>query len=198
MAMKNKHVYPADIHTHQERRDILHTTDLAALVQLHGKAVYGFCFKLTHNHSEADDLYQETFLKALERCQDIDGNQNPKGFLLALAAGIWKNRRRKFAWRQRIAPTEAIPEEDTLPDFVESANPEAIIISKERAAAIQKAADTLSDKLKIPLYMYYTAELSIEEISSALKIPQGTVKSRLYKARQQLKNSLEEIHYASF
>ncbi len=70
--------------------------------------------------------------------------------------------------------------------------PEEILILKERCEAIRTAADKLNDKLRIPLYMYYTADMSVEDIASALKIPQGTVKSRLYKARKTLKNVLED------
>lgn len=53
----------------------------------------------------------------------------------------------------------------------------------------------LEDKFKIPIIMYYTAELSLEEISKALKIPKGTVKSRLHKARQIIKKELEDMGY---
>jgi RNA polymerase sigma-70 factor (ECF subfamily) len=56
---------------------------------------------------------------------------------------------------------------------------------------IQAATDRLDDKLKIPLLMYYTAEISVDEVSLALRIPQGTVKSRLFKARKAMKKILE-------
>lgn len=166
--------------------------DLGNLVTLNGKAIYGFCHKLAKNKADADDLYQETFLKALELCPKIDVGNNPKGFLISIAIGLWKNNRRKYIRRQRIAPVEEL-NEDVGNGFTFSniSTPEDIVISKERCAAIQAAADTLNDKLKIPLYMYYTAEMSVEDIASELKIPQGTVKSRLYKARETLKNVLE-------
>lgn len=64
-------------------------------------------------------------------------------------------------------------------------------MSNELSAIVQMAVDTLNVKFKIPLYMYYTAEMSIEDIASSLKIPQGTVKSRLHKARKTLKNLLQ-------
>lgn len=166
--------------------------DLGNFVKLHGKAIYGFCHKLTKNKADADDLYQETFLKALELCAKIDKDNNPKGFLISITIGLWKNNRRKYARRLRIAPVEEL--NDDVGNglmFSNISTPEDILISKERSAAIQAAADKLNDKLKIPLYMYYTAEMSVEDIASELKIPQGTVKSRLHKARKSLKNILE-------
>ncbi|WP_304943677.1 RNA polymerase sigma factor [Vallitalea guaymasensis] len=79
---------------------------LSDLVELQGKAIYGFCYNLTNKKNDADDLYQETFLKAMELCHKIDRNNNPKGFLISIAIGIWKNNCRKYAWRQRIAPIQ--------------------------------------------------------------------------------------------
>lgn len=179
-----------------ERRDYLDTSDLSELVMLHGKSIYGFCYKLAKNKTDTDDLYQETFLKAVELCRKIDKDNNPKGFLISIAIGLWKNKQRKYSWRQRIAPIEEfnynIDEECISKD---EPTPEDVIISNELCIIIQTAADKLNDKLKIPLYMYYTAEMSNEEIASALKIPVGTVKSRLHKARETLKNILEVNEY---
>lgn len=166
--------------------------ELSELIELHGKAIYGFCYKLTGNKADTDDLYQETFLKAVEVRHKMDANQNPKAFLISIAVQLRKNKRRKFAWRQRIAPTaefnEAVngacwPSDDVTP--------EDAVLTHELRGMIQAAADTLDDKLKIPLYLYYSAEMSVEEISSALRIPAGTVKSRLYLARKNMKKILE-------
>lgn len=179
-----------------ERRIYLNTTELSELVNLHGKAIYGFCYQLAKNRADTDDLYQETFLKAMELCHKIDKDNNPKAFLISIAAKLWKNTRRKYAWRQRIAPTEEL-KDDGVSDYLfkDEVTPEDIVISNELRDAVQNAADNLSDKLKIPLYMYYTGGMSNEDIASALKIPLGTVKSRLHKARLAVKNILEVNEY---
>jgi len=174
----------------------LEVADLNNLVKLQGKAIYGFCHKLAKNKADTDDLYQETFLKAMELCHKIDKANNPKGFFISIAIGLWKNNCRKYARRQRIAPLEEL-NEAVCKDYTDKdeSTPEDIFISNELCIMIQNAADTLNDKLRIPLYMYYTAEMSNEEIALALKIPQGTVKSRLHKARKALKNILEVSDY---
>jgi RNA polymerase sigma-70 factor (ECF subfamily) len=180
------------------RRDYLKITDLSDLVNLHGKAVYGFCHCLTKNKADTDDLYQETFLKAAELCHKIDKGNNTKGFLVSIAIGLWKNNRRKYARRQRIAPTEEF-DQNISNDYIQNeSSPEYIVISNELRNIIQAAVKELDYKLRIPLYMYYTAEMSSEDIAHALKIPQGTVKSRLYKARRALKNILEVSGYEKF
>ncbi|MFC5702363.1 RNA polymerase sigma factor [Cohnella faecalis] len=166
--------------------------ELSNLVKLHGKAIYAFCYKLAGNKTDTDDLYQETFLKAMEVRHKMDPNQNPKGFLISIAIRLRKNNRRKFAWRQRIAPLAGLNEAvDNASGLEGEATPEEAVLSQELRGMIQAAADRLDDKLKLPLYMYYTAEMSVEEIASALQIPAGTVKSRLYQSRKAMKKLLE-------
>lgn len=175
------------------------TTELADLVSLHGKAVYGFCQKLAITEADTDDLYQETFLTAMQLCNRIDKYQNPKGFLIGISVRLWQNNRRKYARRQRIAPTEELDKSlNSRMQINGEPSPEDIVISSELCCLIQTAVDGLSDRLKIPLYMYYTAGMSTAEIASALKIPPGTVKSRLHKARQTLKRILEVNQYEKY
>lgn len=166
--------------------------ELIELVELHGKSIYGFCRKLTGNKEDADDLYQETFLKAVELRHKIDVSRNPKAFLISIAIRLHKNHRRKLSWRQKIAPAAELGDAaDKIASFASETTPEDAVLSLEQRAMLQDAARRLDDKLKLPLYMYYTAEMTVEEISSALRIPPGTVKSRLHKARKTMREVLE-------
>lgn len=165
--------------------------ELSDLVKKHGKSIYGFCRKLAANQADTDDLYQETFLTAMEKRDQLDANRNPKGFLLSIAVRLRRNHRRKFAWRQRIAPTADLGDAADRLRHPGEETPEEAVLSRELRGKIQAAADGLNDKLKIPLYLYYTADLSVEEIASALRIPVGTVKSRLHQARKTMKERLE-------
>lgn len=167
--------------------------ELIELVQLHSKSIYSFCYKLTGNKEDTDDLYQETFLKAMELRHKMDASRNPKSFLIAVAIRLHKNHRRKLAWRHRIAPAAKLDESAHLLIGVPAieATPEDEVLSLELHTKLQEAAQQLNDKLKLPLHMYYTADMSVEEIAVALKLPSGTVKSRLHKARQEIKKVLE-------
>ncbi len=130
-------------------------------------------------------------MKAVELHRQIDGAQNPKGFLIAVAARLWRNRRRKYAWRQRIAPLEQLSEQaEQQPAQACCDNPEELALQREQQQLVRQAVSELPDKWKLPVYMYYTAGLSIDEIAGLLRIPAGTVKSRLYKARSVLKEKL--------
>lgn len=88
--------------------------ELAQLVEQYGDVLYAFCNQLTGSRQEGEELYQETFLKAVELHRQIDTAQNPKGFLIAVAARLWRNRQRKYAWRQRIAPVGQLTEQEKL------------------------------------------------------------------------------------
>lgn len=131
-------------------------------------------------------------VKAVELRFKMDASRNTKAFLISIAIRLNKNHRRKLAWRQRIAPTAELDEASTRFDSSASEEtPEDAALSLELHTMIQEAAHRLDDKLKLPLYMFYTADMTVEEIASALRIPPGTVKSRLHKARKTMRKVLE-------
>lgn len=80
-------------------------SDLSDIVEIHGDAIYIFCYFLTKDKAMSDDLYQDTFLKALEICHKIDPDKNPKSFIISIAIRIWKNKYRKLARQQKIITT---------------------------------------------------------------------------------------------
>ncbi|HHX12489.1 MAG TPA: RNA polymerase sigma factor, partial [Clostridiales bacterium] len=164
-------------------------------VELHGKAIYGFCYYLTKDKADTEDLYQETFLKALELCHKIDVNKNPKSYIISIAIRLWKNKSRKQARQQKLISPNSFNDDVINNSTTYNKTPEDITLSSELSSLVRAAVDSLDKKMKIPLYMFYTAEMSIEEISQALHIPKGTVKSRLYNARKSIKNTLEVYEY---
>ena len=73
------------------------------------------------------------------------------------------------------------------------ASVEEQMISREERGLVQKAVDDLPEKYRMPVLLFYMEELKISEISGILKIPAGTVKSRLYKAKKALEKKLEVV-----
>lgn len=151
-----------------------------------------FCCHLTGNVQEAEELYQDTFLKAVELMKNIDYENNPKSFLISIALRLWKNKKRKYAWRMRIAGTESLIEE-TVENLEAEKCLEEEMIQKEIQRQVRKAVAGLEEKYRIPVYLFYTVQMSVAEISKTMKIPEGTVKTRLYKARKLLKEKLEVV-----
>ena len=80
--------------------------ELEQFIATYGTDIYSFCVYLTGNRPEAEELYQDTFLKTLELLDKIQKDGNPKSYLLSVAIRIWKNRNRKINRRNSIAPME--------------------------------------------------------------------------------------------
>lgn len=169
-------------------------TELENCVMEYGKDIYSFCKSLTLNLQEADDLYQDTFLKAMERISDIDGEKNPKSYLLSVALRLWKNKKRKHAWRSRIANVLSLTDELDLNDMGESSfSPEKEIMKKEESDLVRQAVNRLPEKLKVTVLLFYMEDLPVAQIAFVLKIPVGTVKSRLHYAKKLLEQELEVV-----
>lgn len=161
-------------------------------IRNYGREIYSFCHYLTGSAWEAEELYQDTFLKAVELMRKIDYENHPKSFLISIALRLWKNKKRKYAWRMRIAATESMSEK-AVEDLKTENCPEEEFIQKEIHHQVRQAVAGLEEKYRIPVYLYYTAQMSVTEISKLLKLPEGTVKTRLYKARRLLKEELEVV-----
>ena len=147
---------------------------------------------LTKEKGSADDLYQDTFLEAMKKLAVIRYEDNPKSYLLSVAIRLWKNRVRKFAWRNRIAPQVGETALEREGGAARGVSEEAV--ANEERGMLWKAVDALDDRYRIPLLLYYMEEQSIAELAELLSIPQGTVKSRLHKARQLLEKELEDYY----
>ena len=169
-------------------------SELERCIYEHGKDIYAFCRYLTCNKQEADDLYQDTFLKAIELAEKIEFQNNPKSYLLSIALRIWKNRKRKYAWRKRITggSTEIDMQEMEQVKSLEP-SPEEYMLGKAETEAVRAAVKKLPERLEMVVLLFYMEEQSIEEIAFTLKIPVGTVKSRLHQARKVLEKELEDV-----
>ena len=173
-------------------------TELEQCIDLYGKDIFSFCRYATGSVQEGEELYQDTFLTAVELIEKLDMTQNPKSFLLSIAIRLWKNKRRKYAWRQRIAGMESLEEKEeyqNIPSNIDSTLPENNLLQREQKQIVYRCIGRLSQKYQILLYLYYASEFSVNEIAVCLKLSVGTVKSRLHKARKLLKEQLEVAGY---
>ena len=168
--------------------------ELEQFIATYGTDIYSFCVYLTGNRPEAEELYQDTFLKTLELLDKIQKDGNPKSYLLSVAIRIWKNRNRKINRRNSIAPMESEePMEPAAGGNGERSEVEDHLLKKEEIRYVQTTLRKLPEKYRIPLCLYYREELTIEDIAGCLRIPQGTVKSRLHKAREKMKEHLQRV-----
>lgn len=159
-----------------------------------GTDIYRFCLKLCADKSDAEDLYQQTFLKALEAEWMLDWEQNPKALFFALAHNLWKSERRKQARRNTIAPCDNLGDEAGRVLHSEDRIEESYL-QKELVGEVRQIIRTLPEKFRVPLILFYLSDCSIEQIAAIIKKPPGTVKSRLFKGRNLIKKRLEDTGY---
>ncbi len=177
--------------------------DLQRLIETYGDELYRFCVRLAMNRADADDLYQETFLRALEKRERLAAGSGPDGwadacrknrnFLMGIAVNLWKNQWRK---KKREQKNISISSEEYMDLWLsDGGDIGEKLEQREIQHRLTVHIESLPVKLKTVVYMFYSAEMKIEEIADTLHIPQGTVKSRLYLARTKLKKSLEADGY---
>lgn len=150
--------------------------ELTTLISEYGKDIFSFCLRLCQTRYEAEELYQDTFLKLIEKSNEIDRSKNPKSFIFSLAIGIYRNQKKKYAIRHRIAPTTTLDEHmsEFLPEGI-GRQPEEEFLQKELKERIRYEISLLDNKYRIPLLMHYTGNLTHAETGSILRLPKGTI-----------------------
>lgn len=159
-----------------------------------GTDIYRFCMKLCMDKSNAEDLYQQTFLKSLESEWTLGWEQNPKALFFSLAYNLWRSDIRKQARRSSIAPSINLDSENENLLY-SGENIEEDFFQQELIEETNKIIKSLPEKIRVPIILFYLSELSVEQIAETIKKPSGTVKSRLFKGRSLIKKRLEEAGY---
>ena len=150
------------------------------LLGSYGTELYRYCRRLAGFGPDGEDLYQQTFLRLLELDLVPDEGRNPRALLYSVATGLWRNEARKRGRRAAIArPVE----------------PEAAALAAAENRDLAAAVESLPDKYRAAVLLTYGAELPLEEVARIEKLPKGTVKSRLHKARLLLKKEMEARGY---
>ena len=124
----------------------------------------------------------------------LDWEQNPKALFFSFTYNLWKSDQRKNARRAAIAPCSQLDDENENLLYSDE-NVEEKIFRQELIRQTNKIIESLPDKIRIPLILYYLFELSVEQIAQTVKKPPGTIKSRLFKGRSLIKKRLEESGY---
>lgn len=168
--------------------------ELEKCIDEFGTEIYRFCIKLCMDKANAEDLYQQTFLKALESDIKLDWAQNPKTLFFSIAHNLWKSDQRKNARRAAIAPCNHLDEESGN-ELYSDINVEEQVFRQELIRQTNKIIEGMPEKIRIPLILYYLFELPVEQIAQTVKKPPGTIKSRLFKGRSLIKKRLEESGY---
>lgn len=143
------------------------------LIQEYTQNLYRLAIGILHNRDDAEDAVAESVLKAYEKLHTLRNIESFRAWIMQITANEAK---KIYSKNKRSAPTEDI--EGYMPEFVDE---------RHELWDIVMGLDVTYREVVI---LYFYEQLSIKEIGKILHIPEGTVKSRLYRAKQQLKMCL--------
>jgi RNA polymerase sigma-70 factor (ECF subfamily) len=155
----------------------------------HLDAVYRVALRLAGDASEAEDLAQETMLKAFRAWRQYRPGTNAKAWLLTILRHAFINRYRRAKRRREVADVHEI-EPFTVFREVQDLDPEGTFFASLVDDQILQAIDALPEDFKETLVLSDVEGLAYAEIAEVLGVPVGTVKSRLFRARQLLQKEL--------
>ena len=164
-------------------------TDFEAYVERYSPFLSKFCIKLCGDLNDADDLFQETWARALQHFDAFDPEQSFKTWLFTICVNLdrdAKRRKRHTARRSFISAEEKERFLNTIPQEERDI---------DERLDLYHALNSLPEKYRVILSLYYLREFTGKEIAAILGIPEGTVASRLHTAKKLLKRRLENGSY---
>ena len=129
--------------------------ELEFYIDAYGKDLFSFCCCVTRNRQEADDLYQDTFLKVYELGEKLVITTNPKSYLMGIALNLYRNYKRKLSVRQRIAGVSVSLDETAELIPMEGPLTEEVMIVREECRIVREAVRKLPDKYRIPILLFF-------------------------------------------
>lgn len=159
--------------------------EFTALVHRQARFVFRVAYAVLLNPYDAEDAVQETFMK-LYRHRGWQQAENERAYLARVA---WRTAVDMRAARGTRPPApEPIEDQNELPSS--EMGPEQLLLSADQRAALHAVIDALPEELRLPLILSSFDEMNSRAIASVLGIPEGTVRTRLLRARQVLREKL--------
>jgi RNA polymerase sigma-70 factor (ECF subfamily) len=152
------------------------------LVIRHQTSVFNVCYRILHERADAEDMSQETFLRAHARLHSFDVERPFGPWIRRVAANVCLN---------HLESQKVTVELDDEKDADESQNPQGRLEVRERSEQIRAALASLPVNYRTVIELRHYQELSYDEIASELKIPLSDVKSNLFRARKLLAEKLK-------
>lgn len=153
--------------------------------------LHTFAYKLTKNSEEAKDLYQETAFRAISNVDKFIPGTNLKAWLLTIMKNIFINNYRKnIKTRTIIDSTENLYYINSGAASISNSAESNIMMNE-----LNTMVDNLDESLRVPFEMHYLGH-KYQEIADTLNLPLGTVKSRIFFARKELKEMIERRYHS--
>lgn len=161
--------------------------EFTAMVERHARFVFRVAYSLLRNPQDAEDAVQETLLN-LYRRRAWKGLRDERAFL---ARAVWRTALDRIRQRRPYAEMADIP--------TQAPGPERMVVSADWSQRVHALVDRLPEELRQPLALSTVEEMNSREIAEVMGIAEGTVRTRLMRARQLLREkltALEEVKHA--
>jgi RNA polymerase sigma-70 factor (ECF subfamily) len=158
------------------------------VLKTHQSRVFSFCFRMMGSRDEAMDITQETFTSVYQHLGSFRKDSLLSTWILRIAKNLCLNRLRHLA-RQGAGssePLEEVSDEVLSGHLQEPQRPDDAVDAKRQQAAVQRAIALLEEELRVLVVLRDIEGLSYGEIAEVTDQPEGTVKSRLHRARERL------------
>jgi RNA polymerase sigma-70 factor (ECF subfamily) len=168
----------------------------AVLVTEHQGYVYNLALRVLKNEQEALDLAQETFVRAWTALPNFRGQSQFRTWLYRIVTNLCYNHLPRLRRSLNELGDDVIAE---IPETgINFSNPAQGVESRELRSHLHQAIDDLDENYRLLISLRYQNELSYEEIATMLNLPLGTVKTGLFRAREQLRRALETYQEPSW
>jgi RNA polymerase sigma-70 factor, ECF subfamily len=161
----------------------------AALVNEHQRYVYNLALRVVKDENEALDLAQETFVRAWTALPNFKGQSQFRTWLYRIVTNLCYNRLPNL--RRSLNDLGDDMMEDIPEPYFET--PAQIFESNETRSHLKQAIENLDSNYQLLITLRYQNELSYDEIASTLNLPLGTVKTGIFRAKEQLRKSLAQL-----
>lgn len=167
------------------------------LIEQYRLKIYGLATRLAKNREDAEDIFQETFLKAVDNIQRFRGDSSFGTWLYIIALNIvrarYKNRnRRELLPLDAYLPDHA-PHGQIEPALADWNDPLAKLTADELRGRLQTALDRLPLKYRMPFVLRYSEDLPVAEVAKVLGLSVAATKSRILRARLAMQTFLNDL-----
>ena len=170
------------------------------LVQLHEQRVYNVVYRLVNHRDDAQELTQETFLRAYAKLDTFSGESRLYSWLFRIATNLALShrRRKRIVKFEPISPSQEDGFERGVSEQAEVARrrvaaPDQAVLQQETRERIADALSDLDDEHRTAVVLRDVGGLNYDEIAGALNLPVGTVKSRIHRGRLLLRKALKDL-----
>lgn len=168
-----------------------------ALVERYGRRIYALAYRMAGNDADAKDLTQEALIRVYRALRRIDPAANLESWLYRIVTNLYIDllrRRPKARIESLDAPLVTVKGDEVSREVPDPGpHPEEVVVDAQLDADIQRALLALSPDLRVVVVLSDVEGRSYEEIAEMVRIPVGTVKSRLHRARRVLQARLAHL-----